>query len=314
MREIIVKCIDTFTSKSFAGNPAGIVDNAEGLADETMQRLAAEMMFNIVEYGFLYPPSTKGAVRRVRYFTPQREIDLSGHVTIAACHSLIEDGAIALEEEVTRVSFDTAKGPAPLEIRAHQSNGSMLVDRIMMSQTPHDFRYAEIAASEIASALGIPAREIASTGLPITIASQALDWLIIPIKSKETILEMHPDLIKLAQLNRRHGVLSNHIFTLDAFDAGAVAYARHFGPLIGIWEDPATAVAAAVLGTYLLRHGVTTSTSMLMQQGKEAESLAELHVEVDQRDGAVTGLRVGGRATTSIAQTVRIEDGELVIV
>jgi PhzF family phenazine biosynthesis protein len=313
MREIIVKCVDTFTSRSFAGNPAGIVDNAADLDDETMQRLAGEMMLNIVEYGFLMPSAAKGAVRRVRYFTPQREIDISGHVTIAACHSLIEDGAVALEEGITKIAFDTATGSVPIEIHARGSAGGMAVEKIMMNQAPHTFRYAEIPVGEIAPVLGIPSREIAATGLPMVIASQALDWLIIPVKNKETILEMHPDLIKLAQLNKRYGVLTNHVFTLDTFDPNAVAYARHFGPVIGIWEDPATAVAAGVLGTYLLKYGVTTAGSMLMQQGRESDSLAEVLVEIDHRDGAVTALRVGGRATTSIAQTVRIEKGELVI-
>ena len=313
MKEIIVKCVDTFTSKSFAGNPAGIIDNAAGLADEAMQRVAAEMMLNIVEYAFLFPPDTQGAVRRVRYFTPQREIDLSGHVTIAACHSLIEDGAVALEEGTTKVVFETAGGSVPLEVHARRANGGLAVEKIMMSQALHSFRYADIPAAEIASVLGIPPREISGTGLPLMIASQALDWLIVPVKSKETILEMRPDLIKLARLNRRHGIMTNHVFTLDTFDPNAVVYARHFGPVIGIWEDPATAVAAGVLGTYLLQLGVTRAGSMRMQQGKETDSLAEVLVEVESRDGAVTALRVGGRATTSITQTVRIESDAIVV-
>ncbi len=313
MREIIVKCVDTFTGKSFAGNPAGIIDNAAGLADEAMQRVAAEMMLNIVEYAFLFPADTKGSVRRARYFTPQREIDLSGHVTIAACHSLIEDGAVSLEEGITKVVFDTAMGSVPLEVHARRTGGCLAVEKIMMNQALHSFRYADITAAEIASVLGIPPREIAGTGLPLMIASQALDWLIVPVKSKETILEMHPDLIKLARLNRRHGVMTNHVFTLDTFDSNAVAYARHFGPVIGIWEDPATAVAAGVLGTYLLQHGVTTAGSMLMQQGRETDSLAEVLVEIESRDGAVTAMRVGGRATTSITQTVRIESDAIVV-
>lgn len=313
MKEIVVKCVDAFTSRSFSGNPAGIIDNAAGLTDETMQRVAAEMMLNIIEYAFMFPTSAKGAVRRVRYFTPQRELDVSGHVTIAACHSLVEDGAVDINEGITKIAFDTMCGSVPLEIHARRNRSGLSVERIMMNQAPHTFRYANIPVAEIASVLGIPPSEISGTGLPIVIASQALEWLIIPVKSKESILGMHPDLIKLAKLDKHYGVLTNHVFTLDTFDADAVTYARHFGPVIGIWEDPATAVAASALGSYLREYGVTTASSLLMQQGKESDSLAEILVEIEQADGDRHTVRVGGRAATSITQTVRIENGEVVI-
>jgi hypothetical protein len=52
---------------------------------------------------------------------------------------------------------------------------------------------------------------------------------------------------------------------------------------------------------------------MLMLHGRETDSLAEVLVEIESRDGAVTAMRVGGRATTSITQTVRIESDAIVV-
>lgn len=312
MKECTIKCVDVFTNRSFAGNPAGIVDGASGLSAETMQRIAGEMILNIVEFGFLFPPTTPGAARSVRYFTPQRELDISGHVTLAACHSLIEDGAIALGEETARIVLDTRMGPTPVEVRTRREGSSFVADRLMMHQPIHAFRRAPIPVDDVAAVLGIPAKEISTTGLPLTIASRGtMEWLLVPVRRKETVLAMRPDLIKLAQLNRRHELLTNHVFTLDTFDPNAVAYARHFGPAIGFWEDPATAVSTGALGAYLFEYGVTTVESMIMQQGKDPDCLAEIHVEIVRKKDWVAGVKVGGMATTSISQAIRVE-GEVV--
>ncbi len=75
MKECTIKCVDVFTNRSFAGNPAGIVDGASGLSTEAMPRIASEMILNIVEFAFLFPPASPGAARSIRYFTPQRELN-----------------------------------------------------------------------------------------------------------------------------------------------------------------------------------------------------------------------------------------------
>ena len=46
--------IDVFTSTQFAGNPLGVVLNAEGLSGGQMQAIAAE--FNLAETTFVLPP------------------------------------------------------------------------------------------------------------------------------------------------------------------------------------------------------------------------------------------------------------------
>lgn len=312
MEEIVLKCVDAFSGRSFAGNPAGIVDRAECMSDEAMQKLASEMRLNIIEYAFMLPPSDAKSIRRLRYFTPQREIDFSGHVTIAACHSLIEDGEIELEEGTKKIFFETMIGNAPLEVHSRKERGGFVVERIMLHQQPHKFRYADVHVGELAAVLGIPPKEISATGLPIVIASQTFDWLIVPVKSKETILAMHPDLIKLAKINRRHNVVTNHIFTLDTFDPSAIAYARHFGPVLGLWEDPASAISAGALASYLREFGVTSARTMMMQQGKEESALAEILVEIESKENGTEIVLVGGRATTSISQTIKVQNGELV--
>ena len=64
--------VDVFTTTRFAGNPLGVVLNAEGLSSEQMQRIAAE--FNLSETTFVLPPKDPAHTAEVRIFTPRYEM------------------------------------------------------------------------------------------------------------------------------------------------------------------------------------------------------------------------------------------------
>lgn len=331
MSELILKCVDVFTTKPFGGNPAGVITAAEDLDTETLQDIASGMKMNLVELGVVTDSKRNDAAFHIRYFTPSKELETSGHVTIAACFALLEEGRITLQDGLTRVAFETNVGlvlveiafmhdPTPdltlrrserdaIAITGAQNHG--ILEKIMIRQPVHRYRPASIPVEELAHVLGIEPIEITQTGLPVAVASHDLDWLIIPVKHRETILSMKPDLIKLAMLNRRYGVQTNHIFTLDTFSPDCISYARHFGPAMGLWEDPASATASAGLSTYLLEHGVTTADSMIMEQGKESDGIARIHVEVSRSKGIPESVWVGGLAVTSITRMFDLVSGEV---
>ena len=91
-----VLLVDAFTDEPLAGNAAGVVPNAEGLSEERMGRVAAEL--GASETAFLTEPSTDSdADRRVRYFTPTTEVDLCGHATVASYAALTADGVVGAD-------------------------------------------------------------------------------------------------------------------------------------------------------------------------------------------------------------------------
>ncbi|TFG90437.1 MAG: PhzF family phenazine biosynthesis protein, partial [Candidatus Atribacteria bacterium] len=108
MPELKIKQVDAFTSSPFCGNPAGVISDADELTSNDMLRIAGEM--NLAETAFIMMPSSPDSLFRIRYFTPTEEIDLSGHVTIACCYSLIEDKRITLKDGITTVGFETNVG------------------------------------------------------------------------------------------------------------------------------------------------------------------------------------------------------------
>lgn len=332
MHTLIMKQVDAFTTKPFSGNPAGVITEADGVTLEMMQKIASEM--NLSETAFVTMPESDNTMFRLRFFTPIEEVDMSGHVTIAVCYALIEEGRIPLTDGVTKIYLGTNIGAMPIDIHftsaehRTQSTGELenavrlivngtnigTLEKIMMHQPIQNHYPSSIPIESIASILGIDEGEIRRTGLPLEVISTGLDQLMIPVQNKETILNMHPDLIKLGLMNRAHGIQTNHVFTLDTFHDDCVAYARHFAPAVGLWEDPGTGTASAGLGTYLLRHGIITHGAMVMEQGMEMDCLTRILVEIDESGDESHSAWIGGVAITSLTRTIEVTSSEIVIV
>ncbi|MBX9786088.1 MAG: PhzF family phenazine biosynthesis protein [Alphaproteobacteria bacterium] len=95
--------VDAFTDKTFAGNPAAVTIVEEFPSDEMCQKIAAEM--NLSETAFIKPLGSSHF--HIRWFTPEVEVKLCGHATLASAHILFEEG-IVKEEGIT---FDSLSGP-----------------------------------------------------------------------------------------------------------------------------------------------------------------------------------------------------------
>jgi PhzF family phenazine biosynthesis protein len=98
--------VDAFTTKLFGGNPAAVCPLETWLPDEVMQKLAAEN--NLSETAFFVK---EGEVFHLRWFTPEYEIDLCGHATLASAFILFN----YLNFEKGVIKFQTKSGL--LEVR-----------------------------------------------------------------------------------------------------------------------------------------------------------------------------------------------------
>lgn len=75
--------IDAFTDTIFGGNPACVIPITAWLPDETLLRIAKENA--VAETAFFIPLDEK---IHLRWFTPEIEMDLCGHATLATAHCL----------------------------------------------------------------------------------------------------------------------------------------------------------------------------------------------------------------------------------
>ena len=75
--------VDAFSDKLFKGNPAGVCLLDDFPNDETMQNIAAEN--NLAETAFVVKREN---YYDLRWFTPEIEVDLCGHATLASAFVL----------------------------------------------------------------------------------------------------------------------------------------------------------------------------------------------------------------------------------
>jgi PhzF family phenazine biosynthesis protein len=73
--------VDAFTGKVFGGNPAAVCPLEQWLPDDVMQRIAME---NSVAETAFFIRLDEGF--EIRWFTPEIEMDLCGHATLATAH------------------------------------------------------------------------------------------------------------------------------------------------------------------------------------------------------------------------------------
>ena len=81
-RSVEVFQVDAFTRQRFAGNPAGVVLDADGLDDREKQAVAREL--NNGDTAFIGAPTSDDHDVSIRFFTPRAEAAFVGHATLAA--------------------------------------------------------------------------------------------------------------------------------------------------------------------------------------------------------------------------------------
>jgi PhzF family phenazine biosynthesis protein len=106
--------VDAFAARPFAGNQAAVMPLDEWLPDGVLQAIAEENMF--AETAFLVRDQSGATDWELRWFTPQVEIRLCGHATLASGHVLLERGG------GERVTFRTRKAGI-LEVRRAAGGG-----------------------------------------------------------------------------------------------------------------------------------------------------------------------------------------------
>ena len=81
--------VDAFTNELFGGNPAAVCILDEWLEDRLLQSIAMEN--NLAETVFCKKEKNAYAIR---WFTPEIEMDLCGHATLAAAHILFTEDRV----------------------------------------------------------------------------------------------------------------------------------------------------------------------------------------------------------------------------
>jgi predicted PhzF superfamily epimerase YddE/YHI9 len=209
--------VDAFTNRPFAGNPAAVCVLAEPPDEQWMQDVAREM--NLSETAFLV---TQNDGYNLRWFTPEVEVELCGHATLAGAHVLWEEGLLDPDEQA---HFYTKSGLLPALRRG---------DWIELDFPAKPVGPA-IAPEGLGPALGAKMKYVGRS---------QFDYLV-ELDSEEAVRDLKPDFTLLKTIPVR-GI----IVTSRATAAGVDFVSRFFAPGSGVDEDPVTGSAHCSLGPF----------------------------------------------------------------
>lgn len=210
--------VDAFAERLFEGNPAAVCPLDSWLPDDLLQKIAGEN--NLSETAFFVREAEHFALR---WFTPEAEVDLCGHATLAAAHVLFEH----LGQAGENVSFSTRSGT--LEVTRSDGGYSM------------DFPAHLPEPVEPPGALGKTLGKALGTG-PLPEVLAAFDY-VVPLADEAQLVRLEPDFAALRALDLRGVVVTAPGDHVDFVS-------RCFYPKLGVDEDPVTGSAHCELAPY----------------------------------------------------------------
>lgn len=207
--------IDAFTNQLFSGNPACVVILKHWLEDKQMLAVAAENA--VAETAFLIQNKDGYSLR---WFTPDVEMDLCGHATLASAHVVLHH----LHPNWGQVDFDTKSGS------------------LRVTKKPSGYE------------MNLPNRPPVLSDLPLPIEKALSQQPLQVLKARDYVL-VYPDesTVRNLQINRL-------VFDKINLGTGGVVVtapgiscdfvSRFFTPQATILEDPVTGSAHCSLVPY----------------------------------------------------------------
>jgi PhzF family phenazine biosynthesis protein len=205
--------VDAFTGRLFGGNPAAVCPLDSWLDDETLQAIAAENNLSETAY---FVPAADGF--QLRWFTPQVEVDLCGHATLACAFVLMN----YLEPDRTEVRFRTKSG----ELQVTRREDLFTLDFPARPAAPCD------VPEELIEALRTKPQEV-----------WAAKAYMAVYESEDEVLDLRPNMEQLSSLDKYAVIVTAPGHTADFVS-------RFFAPAVGVPEDPVTGSAHCTLIPY----------------------------------------------------------------
>lgn len=220
MERLPIYQIDAFTSRLFAGNPAAVCPLEAWLPDELLQSIAMEN--NLSETAFLV---REAEGYRLRWFTPEFEVDLCGHATLASAYVVFQH----LAPHTSIVSFDTKSGT----LEVHRNGDELEMDFPAWIPEPLT------DGATLEEALGADTVATFRAGP---------DYAMAVFNSEGQVRALRPDFALMKDL-AWVGVVATSLADENAL-GGVDFVSRFFAPKAGIPEDPVTGSAHCATTPY----------------------------------------------------------------
>jgi PhzF family phenazine biosynthesis protein len=258
MSKHIIYQVDAFTGTPFRGNPAGVCIADQEPSPAWMQNIAMEM--NLSETAFIFPGTDDRKI--IRYYTPESEIALCGHATLASSHILYETKQVA---ENNQIVLSSRAG----DLFIRKENGMVIMNFPVFSLSPLNI------TDEFREITGIS---------PLELFEAEQGWFLALLGSESEVRELQPDLSKM-----RNSKFGQMIVTAKSDDPEFDFCVRCFVPGLGINEDPVTGSAHCALAPFWAAR--TGRTDFMSHQVSKREGILRISLKDNRVD-------IGGKAVT----------------
>ena len=224
--------VDAFTTQPFSGNPAGVFMHSSEMTPKQMQLIASEI--NASETAFPVPldaPPFEVASRfHLRWFSPQVEVPLCGHATLATAHVLFRE----MENQNRVLRFETQSG----ELVVRHEGDYYAMDFPAGIAKPIDTDVS------IYDALGIKESSVLDT-----LYCDSPNKLLVVVDEEDIVRGLAPDLLRLREISRKYNA-GSVVVTCRSTSSDYDFVSRNFAPIRGVNEDPVTGSSHVILGPY----------------------------------------------------------------
>lgn len=210
--------VDAFTDRVFGGNPAAVVPLEAWPDSALLQSIALQN--GLSETAFFV--RTGPARAELRWFTPNVEVDLCGHATLATAHVLFRE----LGQVESPVIFDSKSGP----LQVHRIGDRLELNFPSRPAAPCP------PTQDLLDGLGLA---------PLEVLRSERMWLLVYACAAQ-VADLSPRQEALARVSP-----GRFIATAPGEDCDYVC--RFFAPDAGIPEDPVTGSAQSTLVPYWSR-------------------------------------------------------------
>ncbi len=262
MISIPIYQVDAFSEKLFSGNPAAICVVREWLPNGTMQSIASEN--NLSETAFV---NISQNPYYIRWFTPESEMGLCGHATLASARILFDE---YLKKGTSEIIFQANRG----KLRAIKKENLIYLD------FPKDTPIPVEIDDKIKEALQLNPRLI----------FRGLDDYLAILNSEEDVKRLDLDFDKISQLDSRGLIVSSQSVNTDFV-------CRCFYPNSKINEDPVTGSAHTLLVPYWAKE--LKKKSLTSYQCSDRGGLLNCSLEEDR-------VLIGGSTVRYLSGTITL--------
>jgi len=277
--EIEVFLVNSFACNGHGGNPAGVVLHSDDLSSEEKLKIA-----KVVGYSETAFVSQDNEVDfELSFFTVTGEVDFCGHATLAAFSTMHKEGVIVEGQYIQR----TKAGLLAVTV---ESSGKI----VMQQKRPE---YLGLLDYETVSELiGIDAKTLELTRLPIEVVSTGLPDIIVPVPfGYLDQIQVNDELLSF--FCKKHALVGLHAFELCEDESNLTASCRNFAPLFGIPEESATGSSSGALACYLTKYVYCNPRNdFIFEQGRAMKSLSIITASVESNESGIIRVTVGGFA------------------